>query len=381
METLAYQYLACKTEFPDDRHPIRNSNLLKLNWQRFSSRTGIRFFSLIIGVLIAGFTNAALATGALQQGATGAAVSELQDRLREAGCFDGPSTGYFGEQTREAVIQCQQQFGLTPDGIAGTETLDALAGGGQATPTDSYNGQTPSYGRTPSYGEVLQLGDRGDAVRQVQQRLQDLGYFYGTPDGVFGQDTEASVVQLQRDRGLLEDGIVGSQVYAILQGRGTGTGTPLPRPPISETPLPGGGLTIGDRGERVTELQRRLSEEGYAVHVDGVYGEDTRSAVLAYQQSRGLQATGVANAQTLATLGISTDVAEGITRNRYVVIIPTPNQEALAKIQTIVPTAVARADRRGDYVQVGTFPTQEAARRKSQSLRSRGLDARVIYHQ
>ncbi|MFQ8601237.1 MAG: peptidoglycan-binding domain-containing protein [Oscillospiraceae bacterium] len=38
-----------------------------------------------------------------------------------------PVTGYFGEETRDAVIAFQNRFGLNPDGIVGAVTWDAIA--------------------------------------------------------------------------------------------------------------------------------------------------------------------------------------------------------------------------------------------------------------
>lgn len=369
METLAYLHLACENELPDDIPPARESIPFKLNWQKFSSVTCIQVLSLGVSIAIAGFTSSAMAqSGILQQGDQGAAVIELQDRLRAAGCFEGSSTGFFGAQTREAVIRCQERFGLTPDGIAGKATLNALARGSDI-PTNGTS--TVSFGNS-SFGDILQFGDEGAAVSQLQQRLQDLGYYYGEIDGVFGSETQRAVLQFQRDRGLTEDGIVGAQVYAALRGNGT------PTPPIGEVPSTGGELTIGDTGARVTALQQRLNSAGYPVVVDGIYGENTRSAVIAFQRDRGLPPTGTADSQTLAALGVP-DVGGIPQRNRYVVIIPTPDRAALAKVQTVFPTAVARTDRRGNYVQAGAFATPEEADRRTQLLRSRGLDARVIF--
>jgi hypothetical protein len=57
---------------------------------------------------------------------------------------------------------------------------------------------------------VVERGDRGAAVRQVQAAL-DL-----PADGVFGPQTERAVKRFQRDRGLLVDGIVGPQTRAAL---------------------------------------------------------------------------------------------------------------------------------------------------------------------
>ena len=365
METLAYLHLACENELPDPIRSVRPANPL-FQWQKFSSVACIQLLSLIVGVAIAAVEVPAIAqSSVLQQGDEGSAVIDLQDRLRAAGCFDGSSTGFFGEQTREAVIRCQQRLGLTPDGIAGADTLNALARGADV-PTSNFG--------TPSYGDLLQFGDSGEAVRAVQQRLQDLGHYYGSIDGEFGSEMQRSVLQFQRDRGLTQDGIVGPQVYAALQT------TQTPQPPIGEVPNNNNGeLSIGDRGAQVTALQQSLNQAGYPVAVDGVYGENTRSAVIAFQQDRRLPVTGIADSQTLAALGVPSNVGNAPIRNRYAVIIPTPDRTALAKVQQVLPTAVARTDRRGNYVLAGTYATPEAADRRSSLLRSRGLDARVIF--
>jgi Putative peptidoglycan binding domain len=57
---------------------------------------------------------------------------------------------------------------------------------------------------------LLRLGDRGGAVRDLQERL-DI-----SADGVYGADTEAAVRQYQSLRGLEEDGIAGSQTLSSL---------------------------------------------------------------------------------------------------------------------------------------------------------------------
>lgn len=58
------------------------------------------------------------------------------------------------------------------------------------------------------------------------------------------------------------------------------------------------------RGDDVKELQKRLSEKGYAVGtIDGVFGAKTEAAVKAYQQANGLTADGKAGKNTIASLG------------------------------------------------------------------------------
>jgi hypothetical protein len=58
---------------------------------------------------------------------------------------------------------------------------------------------------------------RGEDVREVQAALARAGYRI-TADGVFGPHTRRTVIQFQRDKGLMVDGIVGPQVYGALFG-------------------------------------------------------------------------------------------------------------------------------------------------------------------
>ncbi|MFS8497350.1 MAG: L,D-transpeptidase family protein [Micromonosporaceae bacterium] len=63
---------------------------------------------------------------------------------------------------------------------------------------------------------VLRLGDRGDEVRDLQQRLSALGYWLGEPDGVFGDATLHAVLAFQTVEGLARDGVVGPRTRRAL---------------------------------------------------------------------------------------------------------------------------------------------------------------------
>ncbi|MCU1488699.1 MAG: putative peptidoglycan binding protein [Acidimicrobiaceae bacterium] len=55
----------------------------------------------------------------------------------------------------------------------------------------------------------LSLGNTGNDVLLLQQRLSALGYWLGTPNGVFGDTTQQAVYALQKVAGLTPTGIVG----------------------------------------------------------------------------------------------------------------------------------------------------------------------------
>ena len=62
----------------------------------------------------------------------------------------------------------------------------------------------------------LVLGDSGPKVLALQQRLKDLGYWLGTPDGSFGSLTRQAVWALQKSAGLRRDGVVGPKTMKAL---------------------------------------------------------------------------------------------------------------------------------------------------------------------
>jgi hypothetical protein len=63
---------------------------------------------------------------------------------------------------------------------------------------------------------VLQVGDQGNSVQQLQIELSRIGLSEISIDGTYGPTTEAAVRQFQRDQGLTPDGIVGPQTWQAL---------------------------------------------------------------------------------------------------------------------------------------------------------------------
>ncbi len=71
------------------------------------------------------------------------------------------------------------------------------------------------------------------------------------------------------------------------------------------TSTPAGSLVAGATGTKVKELQQRLKQKGFDPgSIDGTFGPGTKTAVIAFQKAKGLQADGVAGPKTLAALGI-----------------------------------------------------------------------------
>ena len=54
----------------------------------------------------------------------------------------------------------------------------------------------------------LQIGSKGSAVRDLQNKLNSLGYSVGSSDGIYGPNTASGVKKFQSSKGISPSGIV-----------------------------------------------------------------------------------------------------------------------------------------------------------------------------
>ena len=187
---------------------------------------------------------------------------------------------------------------------------------------------------TESYpGAALRVGSRGRSVALVQTALNRISQsFPAIPklavDGIYGSLTEAAVRVFQRVFDLTEDGIVGRQtwygiervfagVLKLSELRSQGLryedlGWEFPEP-----------LRVGDRGDRVRQLQYMLAVVGQFVQevpsiaVDGIFGPNTRDAVAAFQGYEGFAVTGEADDRTWDALyDLYSGIDDRVLQNR-----------------------------------------------------------------
>ena len=67
--------------------------------------------------------------------------------------------------------------------------------------------------------EPMQVGDQGDEVLAVQEKLSQMGYVVGSMDGVYGEVTAEAVRTLQKEKNLPVDGKISPELYKTLIGR------------------------------------------------------------------------------------------------------------------------------------------------------------------
>ncbi len=217
------------------------------------------------------------------------------------------ANGFYDAATKAAVTQFQKIFNLTPDGIVGKATWYKIKQIYNAVKRVS---ELYSEGITISeveriFSEVLKRGSRGNDVKAMQYFLAFVAYFNDripniAVDGIFGPATEEAVKAFQREYGLTVDGIVGRNTWNRLLDAYYATLDSLPDEYRSYSSFlyPGYTLSTGTSGNAVTQLQtflRVIAQNNKAVPmvtVDGIFGNQTKNAVIAVQKLAGIPQTG-----------------------------------------------------------------------------------------
>jgi hypothetical protein len=166
--------------------------------------------------------------------------------------------------------------------------------GGAVAPSPSKQKPASKKGTAKQVSEVVvKRGDRGSAVRQVQQALEI------AVDGVFGADTERAVKRFQKSKGIAVDGIVGPQTrdalglepFARSSVKRGSSGVKLPRilRQIAECESGGNPEAVSPGGQYRGKYQFSLSTwhnlGGKGDPVDASEAEQDRIALKLYRRS------------------------------------------------------------------------------------------------
>ena len=141
----------------------------------------------------------------------------------------------------------------------------------------------------------MRSGDRGEDVRDTQQRLLALGGRIDPAEllGSFGPSTESAVRAFQQRRNLLVDGKVGPETWGELVEASYALGD---RVLYLRHPM--------FRGDDVHDLQAKLDALGFhAGRADGIFGERCDRAVRELQRNVGMRPDGIVGPDTLHALG------------------------------------------------------------------------------
>lgn len=123
----------------------------------------------------------------------GAAVTRLQTRLSELDYYYEGINDYYDQMVKDAVYNYQKAAGLEATGIADVETQKSLFS--SSAPLNEEPG-------------TIYPGYHSSIVRQLQERLIELGYMEGETSFFYGEATKAAVLAYQKAAGMEENGIL-----------------------------------------------------------------------------------------------------------------------------------------------------------------------------
>ncbi len=63
---------------------------------------------------------------------------------------------------------------------------------------------------------LLKQGDSGSDVKEIQQKLKNWGYYFGSVDGIYGSATKEAIKKFQEKNGLQVDGVCGEKTLNAL---------------------------------------------------------------------------------------------------------------------------------------------------------------------
>jgi N-acetylmuramoyl-L-alanine amidase len=178
----------------------------------------------------------------------------------------------------------------------------------------------------PRNREILSQGDRGEDVRTLQQKLNELGFNTGPTDGIFGPLTADAVERFQRSARIRVDGIVGPETRNALDNFNSVTdpvehGAPSDEPDWREERYNEENRRMLRlirpmmRGQDVVEVQQKVG-----ALTDGVYGPETERRVMEFQRRNNLTVDGIVGPLTWAMF-------DGVAEN-------TPSYERLLSLQS-----------------------------------------------
>lgn len=207
--------------------------------------------------------------GVLKEGMSAPVAVDIQIRLMvlEYMDFDQPGEEY-GTGAAQAMASFQRRNGLPATGECDQATYEKL-----------YAQDARPF--------ALEMGDTGDEVQTLQERLEELGYLDAAPNGVYDDATAQAVARFCKKNGLTVSQDMDADAYEVLLGDS----------PVQNS------YQRGEVSEQIRTFQQRLLELGYLTYrVDGKYGDLTVQAVKRFQDSCGLVADGCLTTTTVQKL-------------------------------------------------------------------------------
>jgi peptidoglycan hydrolase-like protein with peptidoglycan-binding domain/pimeloyl-ACP methyl ester carboxylesterase len=214
------------------------------------------------------------------------------------------------QDLHNAIVERESLVWQKSNGAIPSERPNRVLEGDGIQPEPTPNVTSSSSRETSSLDSPLKYepGARlqyDEQVKQWQQRMQERGWNI-TDDGFYGSQSAQIARQFQQEKGLGVDGIVGPDTWAAtFDTTNVGATNNVTNSPSSGSPSldsllkyePGVRLKYD---EQVKQWQQRMSDRGWNIDVDGLYGPQSAQIARKFQQEKGLAVDGIVGPDTWA---------------------------------------------------------------------------------
>lgn len=182
-------------------------------------------------------------------------------------CFEGTVVNIYEDGTRDEALR---RLLLDRTFSADEETYDSFKRG------------------------ALSIGKGSDSelVKLVQEKLNDAGFSCGTPDGKFGDATASAIESWQEAQEHEPTGTLNfDELISLTKMLDVDLEGMLPK--VGNQDARDFNIKQDVEIDGIQNLQEQLSALGYgSIRPDGIFGDSTRDAVIAYQNANGMEETG-----------------------------------------------------------------------------------------
>lgn len=145
-------------------------------------------------------------------------------------------------------------------------------------------------GDGPSMSYDAQSLDEGQ-IREIQRALNKKGFHAGNADGTWGEETRQAVRNFQKAQDIKQTGQLDERTVSALGVQ------------FDQASLHYDVQNL--KPEHIRAVQRNLNQKGFdAGEVDGVWDDETRSALRNFQRSQSMKQTGALDQKTASALGV-----------------------------------------------------------------------------
>lgn len=122
-------------------------------------------------------------------------------------------------RANQDLSRLQSQVGMLDERVTQLErsSIGGMAAAPIGAPSSDFGAALPAVrSDAGSASQAITVSQKA-TTRDIQQALNNAGFYQGSVDGKLGPQTRSAIREFQRVHGLKDDGVVGKQTWAKLQ--------------------------------------------------------------------------------------------------------------------------------------------------------------------